>query len=84
MNIDSEQDRLRSIYIQLGIPGSQIIIDQQQPGGGTVGEIKRIRTMMLEHRFHSALIVTSWWHTRRTKTICQHAFENTNIEVRVV
>lgn len=84
VKINSERERLQDILQQLNIPTHQIIIDKQQPGGGTVGEVKRIKTMMLQHKFNSALIVTSWWHTKRTKKICQRTFGDTDMIIRVV
>ena len=84
VELPSEQERLKSILIQLGIHEEKIVVGHREPGGGTLGEIKRIRAMMIEQGFKKAIIVTSWYHTRRTNTICKRAFEGTDIRIFVV
>jgi len=84
VELPSEQVRIRSILIQLGIPEEKILIGQREPGGGTQGEVQRIKAMMLESNFKKAIIVTNWWHTRRTHKFCQKVFDGTGIQVLVV
>jgi uncharacterized SAM-binding protein YcdF (DUF218 family) len=40
--------------------------------------------MMLENKFNKGIVVTNWWHTRRTKKIYKKIFEDTNIRIYVV
>ena len=83
VELPSEQERLKSILIQLGIHEEKILVGHREPGGGTLGETKRIRAMMLEQGFKKAIIVTSWYHTRRTNTICKRVFEGAGISIFV-
>ncbi|MDY7038960.1 MAG: YdcF family protein, partial [Thermodesulfobacteriota bacterium] len=57
--------------IQLGIPEEQILVGKRTPGGGTRGEIIRIRKMMVEKNFRKAIVITNWWHTKRVREICK-------------
>jgi uncharacterized SAM-binding protein YcdF (DUF218 family) len=84
VEIPSEQERLESILIQLGIPKEKVLLGHREPGGGTVGEARRIKSMMLENKFNKGIVVTNWWHTRRTKKIYKKIFEDTNIRIYVV
>lgn len=84
VELPSEQQRLKSILIQLGTPQEQIMLGYRVPGGGTLGEVKRIKAVMLERKFDKAIIVTSWWHTRRTNKICEEIFDGTDMRVYAV
>ena len=83
VELPSEQERLKSILIQLGIPKEKVVVGNREPGGGTQGEVGRIRAIMLEQNFKKAIIVTSWYHTRRTNTICKRVFDGTDISIFV-
>jgi uncharacterized SAM-binding protein YcdF (DUF218 family) len=84
IGIPPEQERLFSILIQSGIPPKQIILDNQPPGGGTFGELKRIREAMRERGYNKIIIVTSWYHTRRVYLMAKEVFKNDNLEFFVV
>jgi uncharacterized SAM-binding protein YcdF (DUF218 family) len=84
IEIKSEQERLLIILEQLNVPADRILKGYRKAGGGTIGEIKRIKAMMDEHKFRSALIITDWWHTKRTKKICRCVFGNMYAGIRVV
>lgn len=77
------QGQIRDILIQLGVPGENIVLGYEKPGGGTLGEAYRIRKMMKTNGFQNALVVTSWWHTRRAQTILDHALAETDMEASV-
>jgi len=83
VELPSEQERLKAILIQLGIPKEKVVMGHREPGGGTIGEVRRIRNMMLEQNFQRAIIVTSWYHTRRTNAICKRVFNGTDIRIFV-
>ena len=84
VRLPSEQERERAILVQLGIPDKKILIGSETAGGGTQGELMRIKKMAFEHGFKKTMVVTNWWHTRRTKIICQDLFEGTEIKALVV
>lgn len=83
VRILSEQERLKAILVQSGVQERNILCDLREPGGGTMGEIKRVKAMMLVHGFVNAIIVTNWWHTKRTKKICEKIFSGKNHDVFV-
>ena len=82
--IPSEKERLIKILIQLGVPQEKILAGDGKQGGGTRGEIGRIKAMMLRHGFKKVIIVTSWWHTRRTGKIRRTVFRDSGIGCFVV
>jgi len=84
VKLPSEQERLKAILVQSGIQGENILAGHREPGGGSEGEVKRIKAMMLELGFARAIIVTNWWHTKRTNKICHRVFAGTDIESLVV
>ena len=61
------QDNIASVLVQQGVPCERILLDAGPPGGGTVGEMRRLRAFMRSNGLESALLVTSWFHTRRVK-----------------
>ncbi len=79
VDIATEQQRLLSILMQLGIPEEKIILDNQLTGGGTLGELKRIRKIIKEKEYKKVIIVTSWWHTKRTYLMAKRVFKNDNL-----
>lgn len=71
IKLASAQEQIVSVLMQSGVPCDRLLLDGSSPGGGTIGEMKRIRSMMESKNFRSALIVTSWFHTRRTMRIAR-------------
>ena len=65
--VSSGQDNIVGVLAQLGVPCEDIIMDASPPGGGTAGEMRRLRDFMKATGLKSALLVTSWFHTRRLK-----------------
>jgi len=65
--LPSAQDDIVSVLLQRGVPCERIVVDASPPGGGTEGEMRRLRAFMTSRGLTSALLVTSWFHTRRVK-----------------
>lgn len=81
----SRQIVLRDILDQLGVSKEDILLDNQPPGGGTVGEAKRIRRFLSDHpEYKKIMVITSWYHTRRTKMVYARIFNDTEIQVSVI
>jgi len=78
------QESCKHILMQLGSPEKDIILDNQRPGGGTYGEALRIRRLASEvDGVKSIVVVTSWWHTRKTRMIYRKVFEGSGIRIMV-
>jgi len=84
VNVPKEQDLIRSVLLQLGVPAEAVVLDGSEPGGGTLGEAKRIRAMAEVGDCRVVLAVTSWFHTRRAAAILRSVFAGSGREVRVV
>lgn len=84
VKVDSEQLRLAIILMKLGIPRTNVLLGWRKPGGGTLGEIRRVKAMMTEKGYKRVIMVTNWWHTKRTKSICISEFKGTGISFYVV
>jgi uncharacterized SAM-binding protein YcdF (DUF218 family) len=69
VKLASPQENIASILLQSNVPCASILLDGSQPGGGTLGEARRLAAVMINRNLSSALIVTSWFHTRRTAWI---------------
>ena len=84
INITTQQDNLFNILVGAGVPPQAIILDRQSPGGGTEGELKRIKYILQKRRFHSIIVVTNWYHTRRVKLMSRRIFSPQRITFFVV
>ncbi len=78
------QERILSLLTQLGVPKENVLVGKQKPGGGTFCELKRIKTMMQTRGYRMAIIVTSWYHTRRTDAICRKILRKSNLKYIIV
>jgi len=84
VRLPNSQYQLKSVLTQLGVPNSDIILDHQHPGGGTYGEAVRLKNLIFKMReVKRVIVVTSWFHTRRTKMIYGDVFHNTGIKILV-
>ncbi len=84
IKIHSGQEQLKEILIQLNIPETDIILDKQLPGGGTYGEALRIKNLVSKMSgVNSITLITSWFHTRRTKMIYRDIFRDSGISIFV-
>jgi len=84
VKLPKEQDLIRSVLMQLGVPAEAIVLDGNEPGGGTLGEARRIRAMAEAEGWQRILVVTSWFHTRRAAAILRSVFQGSGREVQVV
>jgi len=76
ITLPTTQERSRAILVELGVPNVDIFLDKMDPGGGTKGEMTRINHFMLNDiRKSKLIIVTSWWHTRRTRLIASQVLD---------
>jgi uncharacterized SAM-binding protein YcdF (DUF218 family) len=67
----SARDNLVGVLVQRGVPCDRIVVDGGPPGGGTEGEMHRVRAFARARDLTSAILVTSWFHTRRVKAIAR-------------
>ena len=84
IDIPTEQETLVTVFTDLGIPKKRIVLDDRKPGGGTVGEAKRIMYKMTEMGFESAIVVTTWEHTRRVNNILRRLSKDKGLRFFVV
>lgn len=78
------QDNVASVLMQSHVACAQILLDHDEPGGGTAGELNRIKAMLTARGYSSAVLVTSWYHTRRLRLLANAAFGNAKISFAVV
>jgi uncharacterized SAM-binding protein YcdF (DUF218 family) len=78
------QERIASILVKLGAPCEAIVLDRGPGGGGTVGEMHRIRNAMSRLEVRSVLLVTSWYHSGRVARLARNALGRANLESRVI
>ncbi len=74
----SEAKFISKIALKLGVPKKDIILEEKSID--TIENAKYCKKLMKEHKFNSAIIVTSDWHTRRTKYIFQKVMKNKELE----
>lgn len=84
VEIPTGQERLFSILLQLGVPEEKIFMDKQAPGGGTEAELKRIENVMKERGYNKIIIITNWWHTKRTYLMAREIFKKDNLKFFVL
>jgi uncharacterized SAM-binding protein YcdF (DUF218 family) len=78
------QDNIARVLNQSHVPCDRILLDSDQPGGGTPGEVNRIRAMLAAQGYSSALVVTSWYHTRRLHVLLEAALKNSKISLAII
>jgi len=84
IHIPSNQEQMGSILKQLNVPAEDIILDDQRAGGGTLGEARRVRKVVSKLKLKKIIVVTSWYHTRRTRLIYSRVFSNTGVRCIIV
>lgn len=75
------QDIARSV-IELGVPDAAVL-DVPGVAPSTYGELENVRTSAEAEGWGSLLVVTSAWHTRRTRAIVRRVFRGSAISVSV-
>jgi len=81
--VDNYQTRLRDILIQAGVSPEHILMSTLNPGGGTLGEARRVRKdIETTEDIKSIIVVTSWFHTRRSHRIYSAIFKGSGIKVQ--
>ncbi len=84
VTLPSQQEQIASILTQMGVPKDRIILDRQSPGGGTLGELKRIRNLIKRKDCSKIIIITSWYHSRRSYLMCKRVFKDDNVKFFIV
>lgn len=85
VHIIDDQTKLRNIFIQTGVDSEDIILSMLAPGGGTIGEARRVKKDIEDmDDIKSIIVVTSWFHTRRSHRIYSSIFKGSGINVQVV
>lgn len=84
VRVSSPQETIASVLMQSGVPCSRILLDRSPPGGGTVGEFKRVDAALRARGFRSVLIVTSWFHARRARVIARKVIGQEGFSATVV
>lgn len=70
--------------IMLGVPQESIILDVlQDHSSGTNIQARNIKKIMSKNNFKSAILVTSNFHTRRSKMLFKRAFNRSKIKLLV-
>jgi uncharacterized SAM-binding protein YcdF (DUF218 family) len=82
VSLRSGRDRIVSVLAQRGVPCDRIVVDSAPPGGGTVGELRRVAAFVKSRGLASAILVTSWFHSRRVEAIAAGLLPQ--VAVRVV
>lgn len=78
------QANVAAVLMQSRVPCGQILLDHSEPGGGTAGELNRTRAMITSRGYSSALVVTSWYHTRRLRALLETAFKNSKVSLAII
>ena len=72
---------MRLQAIRNGIPESALLFE---PKSTSTGEQARyLRPILEQHGFSRAIVVTSSFHTRRTRHLFRRAFAGSRVEIRV-
>jgi uncharacterized SAM-binding protein YcdF (DUF218 family) len=67
----------------LGVPESAIILDYGWDNNGTWDNALNSLRIVKENNFKSAIVVTSNYHTRRSKFAFNKVFRNTNVRILI-
>ncbi len=78
----SDSDLVRDTLVQLGVPPPNLVT----PDGSvdnTAQEAELLRQLAAEHHWHSVIIVTSKYHSRRSAFAFRRAFRGTGTRIEV-
>ncbi len=82
--VPTTQERIKSIFVQLGVPEKNIILSTLSPGGGTIGEAYRVKKDLKRLNSKKSIVVTSWYHSNRVHNVYTEVFSETNIKLFTV
>ena len=72
------------IDIQASVPPTNIVLGNEEPGGGTLGEAIRVKKIVKALNINKIILVTSWYHTRRVRLIYSSVFSNTDVQPIII
>ena len=78
----AEAELVRDAMVQLGVPATAITTLQRSPDN-TADEAAQTRTIAHQRGWTSLIVVTSKYHTRRTRYAFQREFRGTSIRIQV-
>jgi uncharacterized SAM-binding protein YcdF (DUF218 family) len=81
VSLDSAQERIVRVLAQGGVPCGHIVLDAGTGGGGTAGEMHRVRAFVKSRGAGSVILVTSWFHSRRVGLIAANALSDVSVFV---
>ena len=81
-HVDSYTPAMRNQALSRGVPSENIIMDLGS-NSGTGDQAINVIKIMKEEKFNSAILVTSNYHTKRTKMIFQRACQKDHIELLI-
>lgn len=75
---------MRREAIALGLPPKRLMsVDKPELVSSTYDEVLAVRRVVQDHRWHSLIVVTSPYHTRRSHVIYEDIFRDTEVRVQI-
>lgn len=78
----TDADLMQVEAVDLGVPPSVMLKDDQSES--TYENAVNVKKIILEHRLKSFLLVTSNYHTRRSRDVFEHVFKGTDVNIITV
>lgn len=82
ISIHMEGELLRETLVRAGVPASAIIIGDG-PVDSTAGEAVMLKRIIAQRHWRSIIVITSKYHTRRTRFAMRRALEGTGVTIVV-
>jgi uncharacterized SAM-binding protein YcdF (DUF218 family) len=73
---------VRNVALRMGVPEEAILL-VPDVGNTTFEEAKNVKRFLEQNNINSLLVVTSPWHTRRSRLIFQDVFENSDKHISI-
>lgn len=80
IHFPSDSERVRDAMTQMGVPFSAIVIEGEAVDN-TAEEAALLRGMAARHGWHSVIVVTSKYHTRRSGFAMRRALRGSGVDV---
>ena len=77
-----EVDLIKDAMVQLGVPAERILTFAETVDN-TAAEASIARTIVEQHGWHSIIVVTSKYHTRRSRFAFERAFRGTGVTIQL-